>query len=268
MNSVPVEIFELTVFASVAVIFVVGITWLISLFKKDNSVMDIAYGVCFMAIALYTYVQTDVPQDVRATAITVCVLAWGARLSYRIWKRNLKVGEDYRYRSWRLAWMEKGSTYFYLRSFFQIFALQAVIVITIALPIVFANTISGPQFSFLNLLGFGIWMIGFYMQARADSELDYFLKHRHPVHKVLKTGLWKYSRHPNYFGEALMWWGILIMIVGLPYWHVALISPLLITYLVRFVSGVPLLEMRFAHDADYQEYSRKTNAFIPWFPKK
>lgn len=261
----PIELFQLVFFASKALIAVIALAWIISLFKKDNSIMDVFYGLGFIALALYTYFCADMPQDLRATIVTLCTVLWGTRLSYRIMSRNQLNGEDYRYQAWRREWMKRGTLYFYIRSFFQIFVMQGIIILAIALPIIFANTLSGPTFSFINLLGFVIWIIGFYFEVRADSELDHFLKYRHPVNRILQTGLWKYSRHPNYFGEALMWWGMLILIAGLPYWYVALLSPILITYLLRFVSGVPLLEHRFAHDPDYQEYARKTNVFIPWF---
>jgi len=261
----PIEIFEIVIFSAKIVCSVVALAWIVSLIKKDNSVMDIAYGIAFIALALYTYFSSDIPQDLRASIITICVLLWGSRLTYRIWSRNRMNGEDYRYKAWRSTWMKRGALYFYTRSLLQIFALQGIIIVAIGLPIIFANTLSGEVFSLLNLLGFVVWIVGFYFEVRADSELAHFLKYRHPVNTVLQTGLWKYSRHPNYFGEATMWWGMALMVVGLPYWYLVLLSPILVTYLLRFVSGVPLLEARYANDPEYQEYTKKTNIFVPWF---
>lgn len=264
-----IEILQLVLFSLQALGVILVLTWLYALYKKDNSVMDTAYGLSFITIALYTYFCSDIPQDLRATLITFCTLLWGSRLSIRIWKRNKKKGEgeDFRYKAWRNAWMKKGALYFHIRSIVQIYVLQGIIISAVALPIIFANTIASLSFSFINLFGLALFCIGFYMEARADHELDTFLQYRKGKETVLQTGLWKYSRHPNYFGEALIWWGMAMMVVGVVYWPLVFLSPLLITYLLRYVSGVPMLEARYKDNAEYQAYAQKTNAFIPWFPK-
>ena len=265
--NMQIELFEIVLYSMQAVVLVLFITWLIALARKDNSIMDTAYGIGFIALALFTYFCSDIPQDLRAGIVTLCAIVWGSRLSIRIWRRNKHKGEDFRYKAWRDEWTKKGTFYFHIRSILQIYVLQGIIIGAVGLPIIFANTLSSDAFSVINLFGLLVFCVGFYFEARADDELDTFLAHRKEKDTVLQSGLWKYSRHPNYFGEALIWWGMALMVVGIVYWPVALLSPLLITYLLRFVSGVPMLESKYKNNKEYQKYAQKTNAFIPWLPK-
>lgn len=248
--------------------FLMLFAFVLSLIKKDNGVVDSFYGLGFILIALYSYFALcDGTQDLRATIITVCVLLWGIRLSYRITLRNTGKGEDFRYKAWRDLWMAKSHAYFVVRSFLQIYLLQGLIILTISLPVIFANTVSSYSFSYLNAFGLLLWVIGFFFEVEGDHELDTFIRNPNKPSSILKTGLWKYTRHPNYFGEALMWWGIFVMVIPMPYFWYTLVSPLLITLLVRFISGVPMLEKRFEGNPEFAEYVKKTNAFIPWFSK-
>lgn len=262
-----IELFQIVLYSMKAVALVLVLTWAYALAKKDNSVMDIAYGVGFIALALYTYFCSDIPQDLRASIVTLCTVLWGSRLAIRIARRNKHKGEDFRYQEWRKEWMKKGLLYFHLRSIFQIYILQGIIIGAVGLPIIFANTLSSSPFSLINLFGLIVFCIGFYFEARADEELDTFLKHKKGQNEILQSGLWKYSRHPNYFGESLIWWGMALMVVGIVYWPVVLLSPILISYLLRFVSGVPMLEAKYKDNKEYQIYAKTTNAMIPWFKK-
>lgn len=259
-----IELFEIILFSTKAVFIVVGLTWLLSLKKKDNSLMDIAYGFAFIALALYTFGCVNLPQDTRAIILTICTLLWGSRLSFRIWKRHNKKGEDFRYKVWREEWLKKGSLYFHLRSIFQIYILQALIITVVGLPIIFANLFSSSEFSTLNIIGLILFSFGLYFETRADYELDTFIKNNTNKSALLRTGLWKYSRHPNYFGEMLVWWGMATMVIGVVYWPVLFLSPILITYLISFVSGVPLLEKKYDENEAYQQYKKETNVFLPW----
>lgn len=259
-----IELFEIILYSVKAIVVILALTWLYALIKKDNSVMDIAYGISFIALALFTYFCSDISQDLRASIITIATIVWGSRLSFRIWRRNKHKGEDFRYATWRENWMKNGAVYFHLRSILQIYVLQGIIITLVGLPIIFANTLSSESFSYINLFGLLIFYVGFYLEARADAELDAFLKNKKGKNEILQSGLWKYSRHPNYFGESLIWWGMALMVVGIVYWPIAFLSPLLITYLLRFVSGVPMLEAKYKDNKEYQAYALKTNAFIPW----
>lgn len=246
--------------------FVMLLAFVVSLIKKDNGVADSFYGLGFITIALYSFFAfCDGSQDLRAILVTLCVLLWGVRLTYRITRRNLGKPEDFRYKAWRDLWMQKGHAYFIVRSFFQVFFLQALIIMIISLPVVLANTLSSYDFSILNFGGFALWIVGFFFEVEGDHQLDTFLRNKNRLSKFLTTGLWRYTRHPNYFGEALMWWGIFIMVIPVPYYIFVIVSPLLITYLVRFVSGVPMLEKKWEGDPEFEAYKKQTNTFIPWF---
>lgn len=259
-----IELFQIVVFSMKAVFIVAAITWLLSLRKKDNSLMDIAYGLAFIALALYTFGCVNIPQDIRAVIITMCTILWGSRLSFRIWRRHSKKGEDFRYKVWREEWLKKGSLYFHIRSILQVYILQSLVITIVGLPIIFANLFSSAEFSPINILGLIVFSIGLYFETRADYELDTFIKNSTDKTALLRTGLWKYSRHPNYFGEMLVWWGMAIMTIGVAYWPIVFLSPALITYLICFVSGVPLLEKKYDENLEYQEYKKQTNIFLPW----
>lgn len=248
--------------------FLMLFAFVVSLIKKDNGIADSFYGLGFILIAVYTYFfLCDGSQDLRAMIVTLCVLLWGLRLSYRITLRNAGKGEDFRYKKWRDLWMQRSHTYFIIRSFVQIYLLQGLIILTISLPVIFANTVSSYSFSYINGIGLLLWVIGFFFEVEGDHELDAFIRRPNKPTRILTTGLWKYTRHPNYFGEALMWWGIFVMVIPMPYFWYTIVSPFLITLLLRFVSGVPMLEAKWQGDPEFAAYAKKTNAFIPWFPK-
>ena len=129
---------------------------------------------------------------------------------------------------------------------------------------------SSNNFNWLNLLGVFIWIIGFYFESRADKELRDFLKDKNNKGKIMQSGLWSLSRHPNYFGEVTMWWGIWLLnlsILTLSNWW-TVVGPLTITYLILKVSGVPLLEKRYEGNKEFEEYKKRVSIFIPWWPKK
>jgi steroid 5-alpha reductase family enzyme len=186
-------------------------------------------------------------------------------LSYHIFKRNLGKGEDFRYAKWRENW-----EHFYLTSFLRVFMLQGVLLFIISTPII--KIISAPYSSLkiIDFIGLFIWGIGFAFESAADKQLKDFksLDESEKDGHVLKSGVWKYTRHPNYFGDALVWWGFYTIALAVSGGWIFIFSPIIMTLLLRFVSGVPLLEKRYADDEEYQKYAEKTNIFFPWFPKK
>ena len=191
------------------------------------------------------------------------VTFWGARLSLRIYLKNRSKPEDFRYAKWRSEWR-----WFRLRSYVQIFLLQGIIIYIIALPLIFVAS-SASTLNLLGVAGIALWFIGFLFEAIGDYQLDRFLKSTDSHGKLMTTGLWSYTRHPNYFGESTMWWGIFLITVstGTAPWWIAIVSPLLITFLLLKVSGIPMLEARMSQHPDWGAYAKRTNAFIPWFPK-
>lgn len=234
------------------------LVYALSLYLRDMSIMDIAWGLGFILVTSVAYFEGT--QSLLALIVYVMIVCWGLRLSGHIFMRYK--GEDWRYKAWRKAW---GKTVVW-RSFLQVFLLQGVILYVVSLPVL-VLVMYPVQVSGWTITGLLIWMIGFTMESIADWQVR---QHRKRSKTILKEGLWKYSRHPNYFGETLHWWGFTVMCVPLMFtynvWWV-LASPVLITYLVRFVSGVPMLEEKFVKATGYKEYMKRTNAFIPWFPK-
>lgn len=242
----------------------------VSLVRKDNGTADIAYGWGFALVAWVTFMLGT--QTVLGFALSAIATIWAARLSIRIYLRNHGKPEDFRYKKWREEW---GNT-FVLRSFLQVYMLQGLVIFLVSLPVALTNLFAGPVASvFIPLAAFGIllWLIGFYFEAVGDYQLARFLGKPENKGRVMDQGLWRYTRHPNYFGESLMWWGIAIAscaaLVSLSVMVALLgfLSPLLITYLLLKVSGVPMLEARFAGNPEWEAYKQKTSVFIPMPPK-
>jgi len=164
--------------------------------------------------------------------------------------------------------------------------LQGGLIILMSFPIFFINTITtyylpwaiyapGPGelgFHYIDLAGIIIWTVGFLFETIGDLQMFFFKRNPENKGKIMNKGLWKYTRHPNYFGETTLWWGIFLMVIPItkffPYVWFSIISPIVITFLLLRVSGITLLERKWSDNTEYEEYKRKTSAFIPWFPKK
>lgn len=239
------------------------IAFAVSVRLKRVDVVDIAWGLSF--IAGYCAMQIYEPKSSAAAVLTgLIILAWGLRLTWHIYSRfrRAKV-QDERYTKLMSAWPTDNRV---ARSYVRIFVLQAILATIVGLPIV-AVYVYEPNVGGLVVAGVVIWMIGYAMEAVADRQLRHFLMSGPKNGDVMKTGLWKYSRHPNYFGEIVMWWGISVIALSTPVWWLGIIGAATITWLIRFVSGVPLAEARMSRRSEWPEYKRKTNALIFWFPK-
>lgn len=229
---------------------------------KNNSIVDIGWGFGFILVTLFTFIFSEVI-TARSILVSVLVITWGSRLSYYILKRNWGKPEDFRYAKWRREW----GKWIYIRGFFQIFMLQGLFLLIISSPVILINHSQQQGLQLLDYLGTIIWITGFLFESVGDYQLAQFIKKPKNKGNIMKYGLWKYTRHPNYFGEATMWWGIYIIALSLPRGFWLVISPLTITLLLLFVSGVPMLEKKFADNPKFQEYARETSKFFPWFPK-
>ena len=229
---------------------------------KNNSIVDIGWGLGFLLITIFTFFSSDIITS-KSVLVSLLVLIWGSRLSYHILKRNWGKPEDFRYAKWRKEW----GKWIFIRGFFQIFMLQGLLMLIIASPIILINHSRQTGLHWLDYLGAAIWIIGFLFESIGDYQLAQFIRKPENKGEIMKYGLWRYTRHPNYFGEATMWWGIYMIGLSLPpgFWFI--ISPLTITLLLLYVSGVPMLEKKFADDPKFQEYARVTPKFFPWFPK-
>lgn len=229
---------------------------------KNNSIVDIAWGIGFICVAFVTLFLNE-GIAARKGLVTALVFLWGIRLSAHVALRNKGKPEDFRYAKWRKQW----GKWFIPRSYFQIFLLQGVLLLIISFPVILVNRSQTAGLTLLDIIGVLIWCVGFFFESLSDHQLMRFK--RNPAHKglIMTRGLWRFSRHPNYFGEALIWWGIFAVVLSVEYGWTAIVSPLLITFLLLRVSGVTMLEKRYADNAQYAAYARKTNAFIPWIPK-
>ncbi len=229
--------------------------------KKDNSIADILWGLYFIllvAMALFFYAEPDSRQILSF----VLVLIWGLRLSAHIFHRHWGKGEDPRYTEMKKNWKHVA-----LRSYFQVFLLQGLLALLIVSPVLWVHMhASAGPLTWLDFLGLGVWVLGYLFEVIGDAQLGAFIKVKKPG-EIMRTGLWKYTRHPNYFGEVTQWWGLFLIALSVPGAWVFFFGPLLITLLILFVSGVPLLERRYEGNPQWEDYKKRTSIFIPWFPK-
>jgi len=250
-------------YSAVAVFVYMAVIFIVASFKKDNSIVDIAWGLGFILVALlFFFLEREFA--VRHILVTVLVLIWGARLAVHIFIRNRGRGEDFRYAQWRREW----GKWFLFRGFFQIFMLQGLLLLVIAYPVILTNHSGEEGISYMDLAGVILWVTGFFFEAVGDFQLSRFKRDPGNKGKIMRSGLWKYTRHPNYFGEAVMWWGIFLIALSVRLGWTAIISPFLITFLLLRVSGVTMLEKKYVGNKEFEEYAKKTSAFFPWLPKK
>ncbi len=257
------ELSQLLGISALVILAYMTVLFFIAQVRRDNSIVDIGWGFGFILVAL-TVLLVQEEFTPRQLIVTALIALWGFRLSGRILKRNWGKGEDFRYRKWREEW----GKYFTLRSYFQVFMLQGFFMWLISIPVVIIAARPVPEFHWLDFAGIAIWLVGFYFEAVGDWQLDRFLADKQNRGKILDTGLWRYSRHPNYFGEVVMWWGIYAISLSQDWGWAGIIGPLTITVLILFVSGVPLLERSMMNNQKYRAYAKRTSSFFPLPPKK
>ncbi len=247
----------------VSVFLFMTLFYLIAQVKSDYSVVDIAWGLGFVLVgSLSLALAPDI--TARGVIATVFTAIWGLRLAFHIGSRNWGAEEDFRYQEMREGWGDRA----YIISYFRIFMVQGLLMLVISYPLILVNYFTKPGLGILDYVGIAVWLVGFGFEAVGDYQLNQFIKNRKSEdNRIMTDGLWRYTRHPNYFGEALLWWGIYLITFSVSYGWAGFISPITIGYLLLFVSGVPLLEEHYADDEDYQRYAEKTNKFFPWFPK-
>jgi steroid 5-alpha reductase family enzyme len=239
-----------------------NIWFVISVFKKRNDIADIAWGLGFILLSWTSFFYSQV-YSLRGLLTGMLVSIWGIRLALHIYRRNKGKPEDYRYLAWRKEW----GKWFYIRSYFQVYILQGLFLFLIIQPVLFINKNTGV-IGLLDIIGVLVWLIGFYFESVGDRELKQFVSNPANKGKIMDQGLWRYTRHPNYFGEVTQWWGIFIIALAIPDGIVTIIGPLTITCLILFVSGIPLLEKKYMGRADFEEYKKRTSVFFPFPPKK
>ncbi len=261
------------------------VLWLISLKIRNASIIDIFWGFGFVIIAaICLYQAPGITPYLKLLAALPII--WGLRLTLYLARRNLGHGEDDRYVAMRKRAENNGISEggWRKRAFFTIFLGQGLLMLIVAAPIwygmalglysnssgVLHETTIGP----IAVLGALIWAIGIIFETIGDWQLSRFIKKNkdfdgpYEDKPVLSSGLWKYSRHPNYFGDALVWWGIFLVACQVPHGWVTIIAPLLMTFLLVRVSGKALLEYKLKKRPAYGDYVERTSGFIPWIPKK
>jgi len=236
--------------------------WLISLAMKDVSIIDLFWGTGFVVIAWISYGMSVGEKDV-CYLLPLLVTVWGLRLSGYLGYRNLGHGEDKRYANMRSG----NEKWFPLTSLFTVFLLQGAIMWVVALPLQIGIPRNPGVVNVGTYVGSALWLIGFFFEAVGDWQMHRFKANPENKGEVLQSGLWRYTRHPNYFGDFCVWWGFWILSIspGGPYWTV--ISPIVMSILLLKISGVSLLESDLKESKPgYREYIERTNAFFPWFP--
>ncbi len=237
--------------------------FLISLLRRRNDVADVAWGLGFVLLSWTSFFLSGSPGS-RGRLVCVLVSIWGLRLAWHIHARHRGKPEDFRYLAWRREW----GRWFYARSYAQVYLLQGALLFLVALPVLVINRNPGGALGFLEVVGVCVWLFGFLFESVGDEELARFARDPHNHGKILQSGLWRYTRHPNYFGEVVQWWGIWLVAIGVSGGWFSIAGPLTITLLILQVSGIPMLEKKMAENPDFAEYRRRTSVFVPWIPKR
>lgn len=251
--------------AALAILVYMTLIWLLSLPLKNSSIVDVFWGPGFMLANGVAFMLATEGFLARKWLVTALVCVWALRLAVYIFLRNHGKGEDFRYRAWR----EENPRRWWWFSFFKVFLLQGVMMWIVALPLLAAQFYAMPaRLVWLDYVGVALWLIGFFFEAVGDAQMMRFKSIPANRGKLMSAGLWRYTRHPNYFGEAVQWWGFFLFAVATgAYWTV--VSPVIITLLLLRVSGVTMLEKTLENTKPgYREYQERTNAFLPWPPRK
>jgi len=256
---------EIYLIGGLVVLGFMTILWIASLILRDSSIVDIFWGPGFVLSCWVYFAFTPDGFPARKWLISILVTIWGLRLgSYILW-RNWGKGEDFRYRKWR---EEAGAKWWWF-SFFKVFLLQGVLLWIISAPLLAAQISATPtRLTVLDFVAVPVWFVGFFFEAVGDLQMARFKANPANKGKVLDSGVWRYTRHPNYFGDATQWWSYyLVTAAAGGFWTV--FSPVIMTTLLLRVSGVALLEKSLKETKPkYKEYVESTSAFVPWFPKK
>ena len=259
------SIFEIYILAFGYIMALMTLVWIASIFLKNASIVDPFWSIGFVVAGITYYLNTGGFEPRKIIILTLLII-WGLRLAIYLGWRNIGKPEDYRYQQFRNDYGPKRYWWF---SFFQVFLLQGVLLWMISIPLLTAmNDTENHSIGIFDYIGIGLWFIGFAFETVGDYQLARFKSDLANKGKLLTQGLWKYTRHPNYFGDAMLWWGFGMFSISVGS-YVSILGPLLMSFLIVKVSGVAMLERTLKHTKPaYQDYVRRTNAFFPWFPKK
>ncbi len=250
--------------AGITILVLMLVTWVISVAMRNASIVDIVWGLGFVVVAWAVRLTVDQGDDTRQGLLVGLTTVWGLRLASHLLIRNHGGGEDFRYRAMRRHYGDR----FALISGATVFGLQGVLMFVVSLPVQLGQADPTPAVGFIAWIGIALWLIGMFFETVGDLQLARFKANPASKGLVMNTGLWRYTRHPNYFGDACVWWGIGIVAAETGAGALALIGPAVMTFLLRRVSGVTLLERSMAkRRPGYTEYVATTSPFLPRPPR-
>lgn len=257
--------FFISAFLLTAIVILAYMTffYFLSLILKRSDIVDIGWGLGFIVTTL-SLLPRALEITPKLLILTALVTVWGLRLAIHIYLRNKGKKEDFRYQNFKEKW-GKG---FWWKSYINIFLLQGSLMLFISIPLIYSFTFPSTDLSLLDYIGIGVWLFGFLFESVADYQLTKFIskkKEGKTDSRFLKSGLWSLTRHPNYFGEVVLWWGIWLIAIDLS--NLAslftVIGPIAISYFIVYVSGVPLLEEKYEGNKEWEEYKEEVPKFIP-----
>lgn len=248
--------------AAATILVLMVVTWLISVAVKDASIVDLIWGLGFVLVAWAAFITIG-ESGGRRWLLVLLTSVWGLRLSGYLSWRNLGKGEDFRYQKMR----EKSPDSFWWKSLFTVFLLQGVLMWVVSLPVQIGQVPTAEPLGILDWLGVAAWAVGFFFETVGDLQLARFKADPANKGRVMDGGLWRYTRHPNYFGDFMVWWGLYMIALSAGAWW-TIVGPVLMSFLLLRVSGVAMLERDISSRRQgYDEYVRRTSAFFPSPPK-
>jgi steroid 5-alpha reductase family enzyme len=243
------------------VLLFITAAYAVAYWRRRLDTVDIAWGVGFMLLAWSSWLQHHSSSSL---LLAVLVSVWGVRLAFHIGQRSLRSPtDDHRYTELAKKWQGN----IWVRAYFLIYLVQGALIWLVGLPLSLATRQQLHGQAWLSAVGVIVWLVGFAFESLADRQLRDFLgRPSHP--KNMEEGLWRYSRHPNYFGELTQWWGIGIICLQVSYGWIGLFGPLMLTYLIIFISGIPPIERHRAKDPAYRAYQQRVSPLIPLPPRR
>ena len=254
---------ESMIVAAVAIAVLMVTTWLVSVVRRDASIVDIVWGFGFVVVSwvLVASLEADRPRQFLLAALTSI---WGLRLAGYLARRNLGKGEDFRYQAMRRRWGAR----FPVISLVTVFGLQGVIMWIVSLPLQYGSADADPGIGPVAVMGIMVWLVGVIFETVGDAQLARFKADPANAGKVMDRGLWSLTRHPNYFGDSMVWWGIGIVAAETGSGVIGLAGPLVMMFFLMRVSGVPMLERSLMKRREgYADYAARTSAFFPRPPR-
>lgn len=254
------SLFHIFILLALAVWMYMTVWFMVARFTARSDVIDSAWGLGFIFVAWIAWAGNGKSVGIKLLAAEFVTL-WGLRLFLHIFTRNIHKNEDHRYEAYRHKW----GRWFWPQAYFKLFLLQGLLLLVISTTTVAIMTATHTMWLWLAVVGFVVWAVGMIIEAEADAELRKFIRTKKP-NEIMTTGLWRYSRHPNYFGEIASWCGAALVAISLGQWW-GIIGTLVIAFLIIRVSGVPPLEKHYASNKAYQKYRKHTSVLVPWLPR-